>query len=143
VKTLEQIFWENVDCDSGECWEWLGSVYKNSNAYYGRISLYGKRICAHRLSYEIHKGTIGIGMVIDHTCKNTLCVNPSHLEQVTIGTNVLRGTGLSAENSRKTECKNGHPFDDVNTYTYTASSIKFGDRGCRACRRKECTNVSI
>ena len=34
---------------------------------------------SHRLSYEDAKGRIPKGMIIRHSCDNTLCVNPSHL----------------------------------------------------------------
>ena len=46
--------------------------------------------------------------------------------------NVLRGIGLSAENSKKTECKNGHLFSPENTYL---ANGKYGiQRQCRKCK---------
>lgn len=41
--------------------------------------------------------------------------------------NILRGVGTGAHNARKTQCVNGHPFDDTNT-------MRRGDGGHRRCR---------
>lgn len=53
----------------------------------------------------------------------------SHVIQETGQVNTLRGETLAAKNASKTECDNGHPFDEVNTYLWR------GKRGCRTCRR--------
>jgi len=37
---------------------------------------------SHRVAYEIVNGPIPLGLVLDHLCKNTLCINPLHLEAV-------------------------------------------------------------
>jgi hypothetical protein len=46
---------------------------------------------AHRWMYEQKIGPIPKGLVIDHLCRNTRCVNPDHLEPVTRGENTRRG----------------------------------------------------
>jgi hypothetical protein len=46
---------------------------------------------AHRYFYETHRGPIPNGAVLDHTCRNTICVNPDHLEVVTTAINTQRG----------------------------------------------------
>jgi hypothetical protein len=71
-------FWANVATGHG-CWEWLGDTIKG----YGRMSLKGATVYAHRLSYEIANGPITDGMFIDHLCHNPGCVNPEHLREVT------------------------------------------------------------
>ncbi|WP_079970580.1 HNH endonuclease signature motif containing protein [Salmonella enterica] len=38
---------------------------------------------SHRLSWFLKYGDIPPGMLVDHKCHNTLCVNPSHLRLVT------------------------------------------------------------
>ncbi|WP_396021799.1 HNH endonuclease signature motif containing protein [Bacillus cereus group sp. BfR-BA-01522] len=81
------------------------------------------------MSYEMLKGPIEEGMVIDHLCRNRKCVNPLHLEQVTQRINLLRGEGMSAENVKKTHCPQGHEYTEENTYI-----SKAGSRYCRKCR---------
>ena len=71
----------------GECWRWTGEL----NLGYGRLSIDRKPVYAHRWSYEFHVADIPEGLVIDHLCRNRWCVNPWHLEPVTIGVNVQRG----------------------------------------------------
>jgi hypothetical protein len=106
------------------CWFWEGSTHA---AGYG---CYGARL-AHRLSYEAFIGPIPDGLTLDHLCRNRRCVNPRHLEPVTIAENVLRGESLPARNARKTHCPKGHPYDESNTYI----SPRTGWRQCRACQR--------
>ncbi|MEU4224373.1 hypothetical protein AB0F17_08770 [Nonomuraea sp. NPDC026600] len=53
-------------------------------------------------------------------------MNPEHLEPVTLAENNRRGNGIAANNARKEQCQNGHPFD----YTY-----KNGGRKCMTCQK--------
>jgi hypothetical protein len=83
---------------------------------------------AHRVAYEIYRGPIPEGLVLDHLCRNRQCVNPSHLEAVENRTNILRGTGFAAHHARKSHCPQGHEYGTENTYL-----DKGGMRHCRAC----------
>lgn len=113
-------------CPITGCHYWMGSVCGG----YGRITLFGEKVQAHRLAWELKKGPIPEGMVLDHLCKNQLCVNVDHLEVVTQRVNVHRSNGIAALNARKTHCKHGHPFDEKNTYRYGETH-----RACRKCCR--------
>jgi hypothetical protein len=106
-----------------DCIIWAGSIDRDG---YGRF----RNTPAHRIAYEESKGPIPSGLVIDHLCRVRNCVNPDHLEAVTIRENTLRGFNPPAMNARKTHCVNGHEFDEINTYWRPN-----GERDCRACIR--------
>src|ERR1700747_304807 len=63
----------------GECWEWQGHVSKLG---YGQFSLRGEPMLAHRFAHLVFNGDTSL--VIDHLCRNRKCVNPDHLEAVTL-----------------------------------------------------------
>lgn len=117
---------------SDACWEWPGTI---SAAGYGTLRSGGKKVYAHRLSYELHKGPIPCGLEIDHLCRNRKCANPAHLEAVSRRENILRGDGprlLAMRHAAKTHCPAGHPYDEANTSRDRLSR----KRKCRACDRE-------
>ena len=129
--TLHQRLWARVEKLPEGCWIWQGNVQRKG---YGTISEGGqgtrKSFLVHRLAYTLLKGPIPMDMTLDHLCRNHRCVNPDHLEVVTHKVNILRGDGVAGINARKTQCINGHPFDEVNTHIRST-----GRRMCRACGR--------
>lgn len=109
------------------CWIWDGCL--NSWGY-GRFNVGEEYVAAHRFAYTQFKGPIPDGLTIDHLCRNRNCVNPNHLEAVTVKVNVLRGNTIQALNASKTHCKRGHEFTPENTYNQPG-----GGRMCKACHR--------
>ena len=123
------------------CWLWTGSIRSDG---YGVTGIMGPPRLAHRLVYELERGDIPPGMVLDHLCRVRCCVNPDHLEVVTIAENTRRGMGAElarAHQLAKTHCKRGHPLSGENLYIAPSS----GQRACRACRlaRKRARSAQI
>ena len=105
------------------CVPWSG--YRDSEGY-GRNG----GPLAHRQVYERVIGPIPEGLTIDHLCRNRACVNPQHMEPVSMRINALRGDTIAARKAAQTECIHGHPFDLANTRIDVN-----GTRRCRACNR--------
>lgn len=119
------VFDGRVNKTSNGCWQWTGLLTK---AGYGAMFARGEH-GAHRVSWLLHRGPIPTGLQLDHLCRNRACVNPDHMEPVTVRENVLRGEGPAARHARQTTCLHGHLFDEANTYPYR------GGRRCRQCGR--------
>lgn len=101
------------------CWIWTGAQQSRGYGRYSRrrggVFVFGM---AHRVVYETLVGPIPEGMVLDHRCRNTTCVNPDHMRICTQGDNVRA--------SRPDTAPCGHPYD---------MKHKGDGRRCRACRR--------
>lgn len=82
------------------CWIFQGSISPDGYGYFHRLR---KPFWAHRFMYEEVNGKIPEGKQLDHLCKVRSCVNPNHLEVVTIKINVQRGK--SAKISMKEACE--------------------------------------
>lgn len=76
-------FLSKVSENGTGCWEWWGSRSGRHGVPYGQINIRGKVCWVHRVAYAIFNDGIPEGFDVHHTCKNTLCVNPAHLEAVT------------------------------------------------------------
>lgn len=108
-RSLSERFWEKVNRDGvgTGCWEWLGGCNPNG---YGLIWTGKKLELAHRVVYRL----VGLpdlpdrwttGLVPDHLCRNTRCINPAHQEIVTQKVNSYRGESPHAKNATMTHCK--------------------------------------
>ena len=123
---LVERFWTKVE-KTPACWNWMAS----KTGGYGRFPVNGhpsgrKYQRAHRVSYEMHKGPIPDGLVLDHLCRNPSCVNPDHLEAVTNRENVCRGAGVNFVTHRSGYCRRGHPRTPENLI----------GRDCRICKNQ-------
>lgn len=109
------------------CWTIFGYLDKDG---YGVTKAGGSRIPrrAHRVVYELLIGPIPNGMVIDHLCRIKNCVNPDHLEVVTIQENNRRGV----QGALKQTCAFGHPWNEENI-RQIKTGPRTGKRYCKSC----------
>lgn len=133
VKARQKIFPEPMT----GCWLWGGSI--NSKGY-GRWKDRVKFHMAHRFVYETIIGQIPDGLQLDHLCRVRCCVNPSHLEPVTVTENVRRSLrdrsfvspdGVIRHFSLKEFCMKGHRFTKESTYVSPRGRWR-----CKICRAK-------
>lgn len=118
----------NIKISLNGCWEWQRKINKITG--YGQLSFKKQHFLAHRISYKIFKEEIPIGLVINHLCKNRKCVNPEHLEIVTLRENILKGNGFAAVNTQKEVCLRGHLLSGINLYI-----TPDGRRQCKICMK--------
>ena len=88
MSAQEKIGKSIVKSENG-CWLWQGA--KNGKGYATHRVSKGKVSVVHKFYYELVKGPVPKGLVLDHLCRIKHCVNPDHLEPVTNQENVLRG----------------------------------------------------
>lgn len=112
------------------CWPWPGVRDKDGYCY---ASWEGKSTYAHIAAYRALVGPIPAGLTIDHLCRVRQCINPAHMEPVTMRVNILRGTSPSAKNAIKTHCKHGHAFTEENTGAQRSHG-QIAGRCCRRCQ---------
>ena len=108
------------------CWK-LKLKLKDSGYLQFRVN--GRRVYAHRVSYELFIGEIPKGFPLDHLCRNRWCLHPNHVLPVTTKENVLRGDGITARSARRSTCIKGHELTYENTYHYPSAR----GRICRIC----------
>ncbi len=79
-------FVNRVQVLADDCWQWTGG----RSGRYGEFWFDNRNSTAHRYAYATLVGPIPAGLDLDHLCRNTLCVNPAHLEPVTRSENTRR-----------------------------------------------------
>jgi hypothetical protein len=96
-------FWSKVN-KTDTCWLWIAG----QSCGYGKFYMNGKQYLATRISWEMLRGPIPDGYVIDHDnpdygCGNPACVNPEHLEPVTRAVNTQRRRNTRSDNKSGVE----------------------------------------
>lgn len=71
------------------CWVWQWNINPDG---YGMAWVNGRNMGAHRLYYQRTNGAVPHGLHLDHLCRVRCCVNPDHMEPVTSGENLRRGS---------------------------------------------------
>lgn len=88
-------FWTKI-ARTGGCWNWTDAL--NADGY-GRLGIGdGRKMLAHRFSWEMHGlGTLG-RQKLDHRCLNRRCVKPEHLRIATQSQNNQNYAGAQRRN---------------------------------------------
>ena len=116
---------------SGSCHLWQGGTGSRG---YGKLMVCAIWYQPHRLAWIIANGEpIPAGQDIMHSCDTPLCCNPDHLSPGTRSTNMKDSVAKGRYRSygaglNRTHCRNGHEFNEKNTYR-----CKDGRRQCRIC----------
>lgn len=110
------------------CWEWQGIITPDGYAkFYTGLGRGHTATSAHRISYCLFVGPVPDGLVVDHLCNNSKCVNPAHLSATTQSHNIGRAM-------RQAVCAKGHYLTDDNLYRHG----KLRKRVCRRCEQIRC-----
>jgi hypothetical protein len=117
-----------IDEETG-CWLWTASLDSHGYGQIGSGGSGGKLLRAHRAVWLETVGPLEDGEILDHLCSVRRCINPDHLEPVSLGENNRRGNGWGGRNAKKSHCPQGHEFTEHNTYKYGTT------RQCRECAR--------
>lgn len=144
-------FWAKVD-KTGDCWLWTNRIDRYG---YGKFTLLGRDLIAHRWGYMELVGPIPEGLTLDHLCHTRVaeecaalpgiclhrrCVNPDHLEPVTQLENKRRGSRVYQGSRRPlSRCRRGlHDWTPENTLIDAD-----GQRRCRDCRRESARQFAL
>lgn len=135
-KNVVRRFWENVEPGpENGCWVWKGPRREG----YGRIQIQGKKLNAHRISFEIHKGAIPEGKIVCHRCNNPPCCNPNHLYAGTDRQNwedsLLAGTTAACPKLTDSDVKAIRESSE--THSCAAKRYGIGWQQVRRIRRRE------
>lgn len=127
-----------ADDDSG-CLLWIGGCRGKTPAApegYGTFYADGRDWPVHRWLLDRVYGPIPAEMHIDHLCRNTRCVRPTHLEIVTHAENIRRGVAAQRVREKwaaRTHCPKNHPLSGDNLYVYIHPKSAKLSRRCRQC----------
>lgn len=79
-QTYEQRFWSRVKtgCPT-DCWPWTGKSTVGGYGMWYRKDNH-QRTTAARIAWELERGPLDEIFQVKHSCKNSACVNPDHLE---------------------------------------------------------------
>jgi hypothetical protein len=124
-RTIEQRVFDRLELSPDGCWLWPGS--KTPEGYGRFTSKETGWVSLHRWVYEYLRTEIPEGLHLDHLCRNPSCVNPWHLEPVTVAVNIRRGAGFAL----KMTCPKGHPYNEANTRWWKDIRL------CLTCKRDQ------
>lgn len=121
----EARFAARIDPDGPDgCHLWLGTARNGYGDFFWQGSPHWR---AHRLAFALANGEIDPALTINHLCRVRLCVNPDHLEQVSLRENALHG-----DRWIDGTCPRGHDLSESIRPRRAGSHQMY----CRACHRE-------
>lgn len=132
-KPLLDRLMEKVEKQPNGCWRYRGSRYTDDHTTLNLRADGRGWVGVHVVAYELMKGPIPDGCVIDHVrdrgCIYKDCINPDHLEPVTQKENTRRALSYPVAET----CIHGHPRTPENTSRRKNGAINW----CLVCRREQ------
>jgi hypothetical protein len=121
-------FWASVKVTQS-CWPWTRPCRSKLGP---RFAYDGQDVKVGRMAFFFHHGFWPSGGAV-RSCGNPLCCKPEHIMDVPQKDVPeflkVRGRHSAGRRPRRSECKNGHPFDEKNTGQSKTQ------RFCRVCSR--------
>ena len=128
VPLIERLLRRVEVVDSG-CWLYRGSL---DSAGYSCLRINGANDRGHRITWQAVAGPIPGDRHLDHLCRVRSCVNPDHLEPVTVSVNTFGRALWPTGWPKATHCPRGHEMTEENTYRRPDN----GGRQCWTCVRR-------
>ena len=131
-------FWKKAQPQPNGCWLWSAALNREGGygVFYAPYVPHRRMVYAHRHVYETLVGEIGEGLQIAHLCRVRRCVNPQHLEPVTLEENNHRAARV------RRHCRNDHQYTIDTVYFYNTK--RYGvQRGCRVCQKQAWRRVNL
>ena len=93
-------------CKETGCWNWQAARDPQG---YGVFWFNGKMRWAHRASCQWLGGGLEDGQVVNHKCGNRACINPEHLEAVSVAYNPTYRAPAKTETESCSSCDTSLP----------------------------------
>jgi hypothetical protein len=82
AEVADELAWMQIVRPREECWPWV--LHRTGGNGYMTMTRGDVRVPVHRLAFEAYYGWEPRERQVHHICGNPVCVNPEHLEAVTL-----------------------------------------------------------
>lgn len=102
------------------CWIWTRTTPIEGRGYARKWAFEDgrwRKVFVHRHYWEKFNGKVPDGLVLDHLCRQRICMRPGHLEAVTPAVNIDRGETVKIKNNEL------HQVAALRSYGFTIEDI--------------------